>query len=83
MSPTDLPILPLAVDFATVAKLLDMSRSHLYEVYDSGEIGPVAHKVGGKRLISMEELAAWCRHGMPSRGQWLPMWERIREEGAK
>jgi len=83
MPATDLPVQPMAVDFAGAARLIDMSRSHFYSVYEAGEIGPMAHKVGGKRLICVEELRQWCRHGMPSRGQWGPMWEAIRREGAR
>lgn len=83
MPATDLPIQPLAVDMAGAARMLGMSRSYLYEMDASGEVGPQTRRVGGKRLYSVEELAAWCRHGMPSRGQWLPLWERIRQEGAR
>lgn len=79
----DLQLQPLAVDFAGAAQMLNMSRSHFYSVYDSGEIGPMAHKVGGKRLIAVEELREWARHGMPSRGQWAPMWKAIQQEGSK
>ena len=68
----------LAVDTATAAKMICMSRSHFYECDKTGEIGPVPMRCGGKRLYSVAELSAWVNAGMPSRNRWLEMWPLIR-----
>jgi predicted DNA-binding transcriptional regulator AlpA len=83
MAASDLPIQPLAVDMAAAARMLGMSRSYLYELDSCGELGPRANRVGGKRLYSVEELAAWCRHGMPARSRRLEMWPAIRDGGGQ
>lgn len=68
----------LAVDTATAAKMIGMSRSHFYTCDATGEIGPVPMRCGGKRLYSVAELSAWVNAGMPARSRWLEMWPTIR-----
>jgi len=68
----------LAVDTATAAKMICMSRSHFYECDKTGEIGPVPMRCGGKRLYSVAELSAWVNSGMPARSRWIEMWPAIR-----
>lgn len=69
----------LAVDTATAAKMIGMSRSHFYTCDATGEIGPIPMRCGGKRLYSVAELAAWVNSGMPSRSRWLEIWPGIRD----
>jgi len=76
-SEREIPI--LAVDTATAAKMICMSRSHFYECDKTGEIGPIPMRCGGKRLYSVAELAAWVDAGMPARGRWIEMWPGIRD----
>jgi hypothetical protein len=64
----------LAVDTATAAKMICMSRSHFYECDKTGEIGPVPMRCGGKRLYSVAELSAWVNSGMPARSRWIEIW---------
>ena len=68
----------LAVDIATAAKMIGMSRSHFYTCDATGEIGPIPMRCGGKRLYSVAELSAWVNSGMPARSRWLEMWPSIR-----
>jgi predicted DNA-binding transcriptional regulator AlpA len=44
---------------------------------------PTPIKLGGTVLWSAEELAAWVRHGCPSRGEWEPIWQAIVRRTAK
>ena len=76
---TEREIPVLAVDIATAAKMIGMSRSHFYTCDATGEIGPIPMRCGGKRLYSVAELSAWVNAGMPARGKWLEMWPQIRD----
>jgi len=68
----------LGLSAQEVAAALGIARSFVYELDKTGELGPQAAKLGNRRIWSAEELAAWCRHGMPARGRWLEIWPSIR-----
>lgn len=68
----------LGLSAQEVAAALGIARSFVYELDKTGELGPQAAKLGNRRIWSAEELAAWCRHGMPARGRWLEIWPAIR-----
>ena len=70
----------LGLSAEEVASAIGVARSFLYEMDKTGELGPQAAKLGNRRIWSAEELAAWCRHGMPARGRWLEIWPAIRSQ---
>jgi len=66
-------IAPLLLDAKAVATMLSISRSMLYQISNTGELGSMSIKLGKRRLWRYDELAAWVRAGCPSRGVWLKM----------
>jgi len=67
------PVLPepLLVDAKHAATMLGIGRSHFYSMLSSGQIGPMAHKLGKRSLYSVNELREWVDAGMPSRQKWI------------
>lgn len=49
---------PIAVSVAEAARLVGISRAHLYSLIARGE-GPPAAMVGGRRLYRVVDLDAW------------------------
>jgi len=70
------PVLGLSAQ--DVADALGVARSYVYTMDKTGELGPQAHKLGGRRIWSAEEVRLWMLHGMPSRGRWGELWPAIR-----
>jgi predicted DNA-binding transcriptional regulator AlpA len=66
-------VAPLLLDAKAVAAMLSISRSMLYQISNTGELGPMSIKLGKRRLWRYDELAAWVRAGCPSRGAWVKM----------
>lgn len=52
------PAPPIAVSVAEAARLVGISRAHLYSLIAKGE-GPPAAMVGGRRLYRVADLDAW------------------------
>jgi len=57
------------------ADQLGISRTHLYQLNASGELGPMPIKLGKCSLWSAKELDAWVDHRCPPREQWVQMME--------
>ncbi|HSW45704.1 MAG TPA: hypothetical protein VLM89_09040 [Phycisphaerae bacterium] len=55
--------------------MIAVGRTLFLQMDKSGELGPQSRKLGGRRLWSVEELAAWVRAGMPPRGRWTQIWD--------
>jgi len=55
------------------AAMLDISRTLLYQLTVTGEIGPRPYKLGRCSLWDPQELKAWVASGCPSREAWLRM----------
>ncbi len=64
---------PLLLDAKAVAAVLSISRSMLYQISNTGELGPMFIKLGTRSLWRYDELSAWVRAGCPPRGVWLTM----------
>ena len=62
---------PLLVDAKQAALMLGIGRSHFYAMLSSGQIGPMAHKLGKRSLYSVKELVKWVDAGMPPRQRWI------------
>jgi hypothetical protein len=72
---------PLAVNIATAAKLLSVSRSVFYSWLAAGKIGPVEFRISdgnhAKPLFSLAELRRWIdaknveTGELPSRQRWI------------
>jgi len=52
-----------------VAKLLNISRSTLYEFNNTGKV-PSPVKLGGRTLWRRDELELWVKAGCPGREAW-------------
>lgn len=61
------------------AEQLGVSRTHFYSLNSSGQLGPMAIKLGECSRWSYAELKAWVDAGCPAREQWL----RISNERAE
>jgi len=55
------------------AEVLGISRTHLYQLTATGEIGPRPIKLGKCSLWNSLELREWVSSGCPNREQWLRM----------
>lgn len=62
---------PLLVDAKQAALMLGIGRSHFYAMLSSGQIGPMAHKLGKRSLYSVKELDKWVDAAMPPRHKWI------------
>ena len=61
----------LLVSAEKAAAMLSIGRSHFYSMLSSGQIGPMAHKLGNRSLFSVNELRDWVNAGMPPRQRWI------------
>lgn len=61
----------LTVGVRQAAEMLSIGRSHFYSMLSSGQIGPMAHKLGKRSLFSVKELREWVDAGMPPRQKWV------------
>lgn len=75
--PSTAPLPRLAVGAGEAAAMLGIGRTLFLQGDRTGEIGPVALRIGGRRLWSVEELAEWVRHSMPPRSRWAEIWPGI------
>jgi predicted DNA-binding transcriptional regulator AlpA len=74
---------PLLLRAPEAAQACGVSQATWWR-WDAGGLCPTGVKIAGCRLWSRRELAAWSRHGCPSRGEWVPIWERLRaQEGRR
>ncbi len=64
---------PLLTDAEGVAAMLHVSRRTVYGMQSSGELGPMALDVGGRKLWRVDELTRWVLHGCPRREVWVAM----------
>ncbi|MEN6576948.1 MAG: helix-turn-helix domain-containing protein [Phycisphaerales bacterium] len=64
-------VTPLLIDADGVAAMLGVSRRTVYSMQSTGELGPMALTVGGRRLWRTEELSRWVAAGCPRREVWL------------
>jgi len=71
---------PLLIDAEGVAAMLQVSRRTVYGMQSTGELGPMALTVGGRKLWRVEELTRWVLNGCPRREVWV---ERQKEEQEK
>ena len=71
---------PLVVDAAQAAAMLSIGKSHFYAMISSGQIGPMAHKLGRRCLYSVKELREWVDAGMPSRQRWIEQKKMINSQ---
>lgn len=61
----------LLVSAEKAAAMLSIGRSHFYSMLSSGQIGPMAHKLGKRSLFSVKELRDWVDAGIPPRHKWM------------
>lgn len=70
-SPTPVP--PLLLNGKAVASVLSVSRTMVYQLHNTGQLGPMPIRFGRRILWRYEELAAWVRAGCPRRELWVKM----------
>ena len=63
-------LLPFLVDIQGTAQLLGVSRAFIEKLDLSGRLGPVAKRLGRRRLWVVEELRRWVETEMPRRDEW-------------
>ncbi len=68
---TTCQIEPLLVDAKQAAFMLGIGRSHFLALSSSGQIGPMALKLGQRSLYSIKELGKWVDAGLPPRQKWV------------
>ena len=66
-------VAPLLLDAKAVATILSVSRSTLYRMSNTGQLGPMPITLGRRKLWRHEEILAWVRAGCPRRELWLRM----------
>lgn len=70
-------VLPLLIGAKSVAVLLSISRSTLYEWCAAGRV-PAPVKIGGRTLWRRVEIEAWVEAGCPGRARWGAMYRADR-----
>jgi len=68
---------PLSVGARELARLLGVSRAHVYRLDGEGRLPRGIH-LGGRKLWVVEEIRAWLRAGAPRRALWEREWESRR-----
>ncbi len=76
MSDLSVQVAPLLVDANGVAAMLNVSRRTVYSMQSTGELGPMALSVGGRKLWRTEELTRWVLAGCPHREKWQMLREK-------
>lgn len=61
---------PLAVTDQEVAKLLQISQRHLWNLDRDGKIGPRPIRLGKSRRWPLDEVRDWLNAGCPDRATW-------------
>jgi excisionase family DNA binding protein len=59
---------PLLISAEDAARLLGISRSKFYELYNSGRLGVLPIKLGRRSLWRVSELREWVESGCKPRG---------------
>lgn len=67
--------LPLLIPASRVARLLSISVRQVWNLHQSGTLGPMPLKLQGRSLWRTDELMAWVRHNCPNRGRWVVIWK--------
>ena len=60
----------LLISFQECSAILGISRAMLYQMHNSGALGPQVHKIGRRSLLRRDEIEAWVLAGLPPRIQW-------------
>ena len=76
-------ITQLAVGFDGASKLLGISRATLHNHHNSGLLGPIPIRFGGRQLFSVRELSNWVEARMPDRATWQMMLCKTEQARAK
>ena len=64
----------LLVSVATVAKMLDLSRTSVFGLLASGRFGPEPLRLSRRALrFRRDEVERWVLAGLPSRTRWVEM----------
>lgn len=65
-------ITPALLDVRGVGQFLGgLSKSFIEKLDASGQLGPMALRLGRRRLWSVDELGRWVSAGMPRREDWI------------
>lgn len=66
-------VAPLAVSPDEAARMLGISRAHLYNLRASGRLGPRAIRLGRSVRFEVAEIRAWIAAGAPPADRWAAM----------
>ena len=62
---------PIAVSHDQAARMLNVSRAHLFHLRASGKFGPRILRLGKSVRFSSQEIVAWLAAGAPPADRWL------------
>jgi len=61
------------LDARATGAVLSVSRTTIYSMNNTGELGPMPIKLGGRKLWRHAVILAWVRAGCPPRTKWFKM----------
>jgi predicted DNA-binding transcriptional regulator AlpA len=64
---------PLAVSATGAARLLAISRTHLFDLAKTGRFGPEPVRLGRSVRYRVDEVRSWLAAGCPPRSKWQVM----------
>jgi len=70
----------LLVSADRAAAMLSVSRSKLYAMHNSGRLGPLPIRLGGRSLWSTDQLSRWVEGGCKRRELWLETERKTNEK---
>jgi len=65
----------LLVGAKDVAKLLGVSVRSVWNMHQTGALGPLPIRLGARTLWRTADIEAWVRLGCPNRERWTDMQE--------
>lgn len=68
--------LPPLVDVKAVAWMLSISVRQVWNMHQTGALGPLPVKLGTRTLWRKDEIEAWISAGCPRRDRWIYMVKR-------
>ena len=64
------PAEPMLLTVAQVCKLLNIGKTAFYSLHNSGRLGVMPVKLGGKVMYRADELRDWIKADCPPRRIW-------------
>jgi predicted DNA-binding transcriptional regulator AlpA len=72
---TSAPSTPLLIGAAAVGALLSVSKRQVWNMHQTGALGPLPVKLGGRTLWRTADIEAWVKLKCPNRERWMDLQE--------